>query len=153
MYSSPDLKTSSIRWRRFSSVDSTIYLSDIPGVAEGFGFAVFSFTGDFYAVVNHATENAGFAVEAKVVDDLDAAVSPVERVGWARFYTKFALDTDTRVWIDGYGSFGVEIFIFVLGGFEKFLSLSFSWFFWLLLRIVRKHVEYIKGLRVFLRHL
>lgn len=124
---------------------SVVYCSDVFGVAEGFGFAVFSFAGDFDAVIYHARENAGFAVETEVVDDLDAAVGPVERVCGAGFDAEFALDAYTCVWVDGYGSFGIEVFVFVLGCFEEFLSLGFGWFFWLLLRTVGKHVEYVEG--------
>lgn len=129
----------------FFCSDAVVYCSDVSGVAEGFGFAVFAFAGDFDAVIHHARENACFAVEAEVVDDLDAAISPVERVCGTGFDAEFALNAHTRVWFDGYGSFGIEVFVFVLGGFEEFLSLGFSWFFWLLLRTVGKHVEYVEG--------
>ena len=129
----------------FFRVDSAVECGYVFGFAEAFGFAVFTFPGDFYAVVNHAAQNAGFAVQAQIFRYADSAGGPVERVCWARFYAEFTLHADTCMLVYGDGSFWVAVFVFAFGGFEEFLALGFGGFFWFLLGSVGKHVEDVYG--------
>jgi hypothetical protein len=61
----------------FFRVDSVVECGYVFGFAEAFGFAVFPFAGDFYAVVNHAAQHASFTVQAQILGYANAAVSPV----------------------------------------------------------------------------
>ena len=71
--------------KTFLCVNFVFKHDDVFGLAEVFNFAVFSFALDFYAVIHHAAEDAGAAVNAQVLSDSDFATFPVQCVSWASF--------------------------------------------------------------------
>jgi len=109
------------------SVDFVLQIHELLWAAEAFNFARGSLSGDSYAVVDYAAENAGAAVDAQVLCYSNFASFPEQGIRWTCFDAELAFDALTGFLVYCDASFW-EILAYVKWreklGFSLFLFVS-----------------------------
>ena len=131
----------------FFRIDFVLEFHNVLGFTETFNRTVFPFALDFYAVIHHATQNAGTTVHTQVFDDSDLASFPVQRVSWTLLNAQLALQSPASSLVNADFPFLKEFFHACRS--QKLLTLPLLRFLFL---VNRQKTEYVNIGRASLRH-